>query len=175
MIFLISGALVKKRRSNLQQSILRADNPIDNEVENLDESPLDNGAYSNECHPSNGVNERDSNDVHESNVETSSTSISKVRKTRGPTQKSAFDPPQGMKWTCMFIRNQPVGEPASKLAGTLGLYARNESYFSPYKKWKQQSMQSFNDVMKEIMACYLNFHFMFLYISLHLCVYLLMI
>ncbi|MQL94850.1 hypothetical protein Taro_027513 [Colocasia esculenta] len=118
-------------------------------AEILEEGPLDNGANEQEFPSSVGVDERLSNDIHESNssnVQASSTSISKVRKTRGPTQMTAFQPPQGMKWTCMFIRGQPIGEPSSKLAGTLGLYARNESYFSPYKKWKQQSMQSFNDV-----------------------------
>ncbi|MQM07221.1 hypothetical protein Taro_040058 [Colocasia esculenta] len=109
--------------------------------------------FQDEFPPYVGVDERCFEDIHESNSSNvQATSISKARKTRGPTQKTAFQPPQGMKWTCMFIRGQPVGEPSSKLAGTLGLYARNEAYFCPYKKWKQQSMQSFNDVMKEIMV-----------------------
>ncbi|MQL97830.1 hypothetical protein Taro_030526 [Colocasia esculenta] len=95
----------------------------------LEEGPLDNGANEQEFPPSVEVDERHSNDIQESNssnVQASSTSISKVRKRRGLTQMTAFQPPQGMKWTCMFIRGQPIGEPSSKLAGTLGLYARNE-------------------------------------------------
>ncbi|MQM05695.1 hypothetical protein Taro_038505 [Colocasia esculenta] len=155
MILLFSCVLVKKRCLPNHQSMQIAEISVHNEAENLEANPLHNGAYEQEFHPSVGVDERDSNDVVESNssnIQATLTSISKLRATRGPTQKTAFEPPQGMKWTCIFVRGQPIGTPASKLAGTLGLYARNESYFSPYKKWKQQSMQSFNDVMKEIMV-----------------------
>ncbi|MQM07067.1 hypothetical protein Taro_039903, partial [Colocasia esculenta] len=43
---------------------------------------------------------------------------------------------------------------ASKLAIVLGLYARLDGYFPPYKEWKEQSPHSFNDVMKDIMRDY---------------------
>ncbi|MQM17885.1 hypothetical protein Taro_050868, partial [Colocasia esculenta] len=42
----------------------------------------------------------------------------------------------------------------SKLAIVLGLYARLDGYFPPYKEWKEQSPHSFNDVMKDIMRDY---------------------
>ncbi|MQM21793.1 hypothetical protein Taro_054838, partial [Colocasia esculenta] len=77
-----------------------------------------------------------------------------LRKTRGPTQETTVTPPKGKKWKCLIIDGQPVGQAASKLAIVLGLYARMEGYFPPHKQWKEQSPQSFKDVMKDIMRDY---------------------
>ncbi|MQL86873.1 hypothetical protein Taro_019408, partial [Colocasia esculenta] len=77
-----------------------------------------------------------------------------LRKTRGPSQESAITPPKGEKWKCLLIDRQPVGKAASKLAIVLGLYARLDGYFPPYKEWNEQSPHSFNDVMKDIMRDY---------------------
>ncbi|MQL99810.1 hypothetical protein Taro_032540 [Colocasia esculenta] len=76
------------------------------------------------------------------NKNTTTSTTSTVKRTRGPISKSACKP-------C-----QPVGEEASKLAEVLGLYARNDNYFQPYKEWREQSKQSLNDVMKELLARY---------------------
>ncbi|MQM09508.1 hypothetical protein Taro_042382 [Colocasia esculenta] len=105
------------------------------------------------------------NDVYEDNSQENleensnhhvapTTSISKVRRTRGPISKIECNPPKGQKWRCIFIDQQPVGVEASKLADVLGLYARNDNYFPPYKEWKEQSKQSLNDVMKDILVQY---------------------
>ncbi|MQL92578.1 hypothetical protein Taro_025202, partial [Colocasia esculenta] len=77
-----------------------------------------------------------------------------LRKTRGSTQESTVTPQKGEKWKCLLIDRQPVGKAASKLAIVLGLYARLDGYFLPYKEWKEQSPHSFNDVMKDIMRDY---------------------
>ncbi|MQM03284.1 hypothetical protein Taro_036063, partial [Colocasia esculenta] len=72
---------VKKRCLPNQQSMQIAEISIDNEAENLEESPLDIGTNEQEFHPSIGVDERDSEDVVEnnsSNVLAALTSISKV-------------------------------------------------------------------------------------------------
>ncbi|MQM07763.1 hypothetical protein Taro_040603, partial [Colocasia esculenta] len=77
-----------------------------------------------------------------------------LRKTRGPTQATTVTPPRGKKLKCLIIDGQPVGQTTSKLAIVLGLYARMEGYFPPHKQWKEQSPQSFKDVMKDIMRDY---------------------
>ncbi|MQL87316.1 hypothetical protein Taro_019855 [Colocasia esculenta] len=75
-----------------------------------------------------------SNSIH---IESSRSTTSTVKRTRGPISKSACKPPNGKKWKCMFIHRQPVGEEASKLAEVVGLYARNDNYFQPYKEWRE--------------------------------------
>ncbi|MQL79918.1 hypothetical protein Taro_012351 [Colocasia esculenta] len=89
-------------------------------------------------------------EINDANVPSGSTS----RKTRGPTQQPVVMPPSGEKWRCLFIDGQAVGKAGSKLAIVLGLYARMEGYFPPHKQWREQSPQSFEDVMNDIQKDY---------------------
>ncbi|MQL74484.1 hypothetical protein Taro_006826 [Colocasia esculenta] len=107
-----------------------------------------------QVHLSCEVLEAYSEEMNNSNTNTTTTTFPSnctLRKTRGPTQETAVTPPKGQKWKCLIIDGQPVGQAACKLAIILGLYARMEGYFPPYKQWKEQSPQSFKDVMKDIM------------------------
>ncbi|MQM20254.1 hypothetical protein Taro_053272 [Colocasia esculenta] len=109
-----------------------------------------------EVHLSHEVLEAHYEEINESDSNTVETTFpsNTMRKTRGPTQETAVTPPKGKKWKCLIIDRQPVGQAASKLAIVLGLYARMEGYFPPHKQWKDQSLESFTDVMKDIMRDY---------------------
>ncbi|MQM16415.1 hypothetical protein Taro_049374 [Colocasia esculenta] len=110
-----------------------------------------------QVHLSREVLEAYSEEMNNSNTNSTTTTFPSnytLRKTRGPTQETAVTPPKGQRWKCLIIDGQPVGQAACKLAIILGLYARMEGYFPPYKQWKEQSPQSFKDVMKDIMRDY---------------------
>ncbi|MQL69559.1 hypothetical protein Taro_001831, partial [Colocasia esculenta] len=70
----------------------------------------------------------------------------------GGTLPSTFNK-RGIGGT-LFIDGQVVGKAGSKLAIVLGLYAWMEGYFPPHKQWREQSPQSFKDVMNDIQKDY---------------------